>query len=43
MDQATGISCGYAMNNLIVPEESISEEPRYWRMSRALGVVMAGL
>src|SRR5665213_2654467 len=43
MDQATGIGCGYAMNNLIVPEQDIAEEPRYWRMSKALGSVMAGL
>ena len=44
MDPATGISCGYAMNNLIViPGQLMREQPRHQRLWQALGEVIGGL
>jgi hypothetical protein len=43
MNQSTAFSCGYAMNNLIVPDKDYSEEPRYMRLSVAMTNVLSGL
>ena len=42
MDQATGISCGYAMNNLIIGDNP-HDDRRQERIWRTLGEVMAKL
>jgi CubicO group peptidase (beta-lactamase class C family) len=42
MDQATGLSCGYAMNNLVVPDEYLGDR-RMTRIWQTLGSVMRSL
>jgi len=43
MDQPTGVSCGYAMNNLIFGGEEPRNEPRNNRLWNTLGEVMGNL
>lgn len=42
MGQPTGVSCGYAMNNMIISPEA-RNEPRNNRFWAALEEVMTGL
>jgi CubicO group peptidase (beta-lactamase class C family) len=42
MDRATGISCGYAMNNLVVGDKLLDDR-RQMRLWDTLGAVMRGL
>jgi len=43
MDQPTGVSCGYAMNNMIMGGAEPRNEPRNNRLWSALKQVMSGL
>jgi CubicO group peptidase (beta-lactamase class C family) len=43
MDQTTGISCGYAMNNMIIGDSPPHDDRRHDRIWRTLGEVMGRL
>ena len=43
MDQPTGVSCGYAMNNMIMGGAEPRNEPRNNRLWNTLKEVMTGL